>query len=190
VTLDPALRERVLSGSIQKHACPTCKQTFTIDTDLLYHDMKRKFMISYQSAPGGHTQPVDTRFLEGIGAMMSQYQLRFVITWNQLTEKIRIFEAGLDDAQIELMKLFVAQKAFGHVDFPDDTIYFAGKRQPLFGAGSLRFEIYQNGGLWATSEFPLAEYKKVADDAQKELGENYGAGEWKTVNQASIRPST
>src|SRR4051812_25886051 len=91
VTLDPGLRAGVFSRSIQEHPCPTCKHTFTVDADLLYHDMKRRFIISYQPAPDGHTRPVDTRFLEGISGLMSQYQLRFVTTGNEVREKILIF---------------------------------------------------------------------------------------------------
>lgn len=187
VTLDPTLRDRVLSGAIREHACPKCGQYLTINTDLLYHDMKRKFMVLYQVPKEGCAAPMDTRFLEGIGASMSDYQLRFVVTWNQLQEKIRIFEAGVDDTQIEFLKLFVADKVWGHVDFGDDAIYFVEKHEKLFGGGEIRFEIYQDGGLFSTCGFPMAEYEKIATQMQAQFGSNHGAGEWKTVNQATIR---
>ena len=83
VTLNPELRDRVLSDDTRKHACPKCLKQLTLDTDLLYHDMKRRFMISYQVARDGHTRPIDSRFLEAIGASMAEYQLRFVVSWNQ-----------------------------------------------------------------------------------------------------------
>jgi hypothetical protein len=81
----------------------------------------------------------------------------------------------------------IADKAFGHVDFPDDTIYFVGKHQKLLGGSELRFEIYQDGRLSSTCAFPLAEFEKIADPVRQQFGTNYGAGEWKTVNQATIR---
>ena len=187
ITLNPELRERVLSGDIRKHACPKCRQQLTIDTDLLYHDMSRKFMVSYQVAKDGQTHPIDSRLLEAISASMADYQLRFVVSWSQLPEKIRMFEAGLDDNQIELIKLIVANKAYGHVNFGDDCIYFLEKREKPLGEGEISFEVYQDGQLLGTCQYPLAEYNKVANQVQQQLGSNYGAGEWKTVNQASIR---
>jgi hypothetical protein len=106
---------------------------------------------------------------EGVGALMSDYQLRFVVTWNQLCEKNRIFEASIDDTQVEFIKVVIADKAFGHVDFGDDTIYFAEKHKKLLGGGGLRFEIYQNGRLASTREFPLTEYEKIAESMRQQL---------------------
>ena len=189
VTLNPELRERVLSGDIRKHACPKCRQQLTIDSDLVYHDMKRKFMICYQVQKDGHSRPIDSRVLEATPASMAEYQLRFVGSWNQLREKVAIFEACLDDNHIELIKLFVANKVYGDVNFGDDCIYFLEKREKLSGNGEISFEVYKDGKLFAACQYPLAEYNKVAKQAHQQLGNNYGAGEWKTVNQVSMRPN-
>ena len=41
VSLDPALREKVLSGEIFEWSCPQCGKAFSIRHDLLYHDMDK-----------------------------------------------------------------------------------------------------------------------------------------------------
>lgn len=47
VTLDPLLRDRLLSGDINVLSCDLCKNSALIQTPLLYHDMKREFCVQY-----------------------------------------------------------------------------------------------------------------------------------------------
>lgn len=148
VTVDPHMRDEVLDGTLQRRSCPKCGQNIVTDADLLYHDMKRQFMIYYQ-----------------------------------LCEKIRIFEAGLNDSHIEFIKMFVADRVYGHIDFEHDCIYFAGSRD----SGDLGFEVYQNGRLWRTCSWPISEYERVAAEVQQQVGDNFGAGQWKIVSQETIR---
>jgi hypothetical protein len=190
VTLDPWFREKVRSGEIRDHVCPRCSQTLTVNTDLLYHDMTRKFMISYHVVADGRTPSMSADFLGKSGAIFPDYRLRFVVSWNQLREKIAIFEVGLDDMIIEFIKLYVADQAYGHVDFADDTIYFLNKRETLVSTGDIAFEVYRDGKLLGIYGYPLSQYKEVAKQMEQEFGNNYQSGIWKMVNQATIREGT
>ena len=47
VSLDPKLRDKVLSGEIFDWTCPKCGEVVSLRHNLLYHDMKREFQIYY-----------------------------------------------------------------------------------------------------------------------------------------------
>ena len=186
VTLDPDLRKQVLSGEIRDHVCSRCDQKLTINRDLIYHDMNRKFMISYLATDDGRTRSMSTDFLSSSRSLFQNYRLRFVTSWNQLREKIAIFEADLDDTHIELIKFFIADKAYGHATFGDDNIYFLEKRQKSVGdEGDIGFEAYQEGNLLGVYRYPLREYEKIAEEMEQQFGQNYETGVWKMVNQAT-----
>ena len=189
-TLDPHLKDEIFSGELRRQQCPACEQQFEVDADLLYHDIERKLMIAYRTSAGGQVPSFRSSFLEKMAAALPLHQLRIVTSWNQLKEKILIFEAGLNDTAVEVIKLVVGERAYGHADFEDDCVFFVGARPKAGGAGELVFEAYQNGKLAAVMPVPMALYQQMYASAAEQFGEDYCTGEWKIVNQATIREGT
>lgn len=103
VSLNPELREKVLSGQIFDWVCPKCGESLSVRYDLLYHDMNKEFQIYYS--------PNNCTYINKmINDMLTKYPgmrklCRTVDSLNTLREKILIFEAGLNDIAIELAKL-------------------------------------------------------------------------------------
>ena len=81
VTLEPKLREKVLSGTIFDWVCPHCGESISIRYNMLYHDMDRGFQVYYSP-----NQCIETNRM-------------------MMREKICIFEGGLNDIAIELLKI-------------------------------------------------------------------------------------
>jgi hypothetical protein len=154
-----------------------------VDADLLYHDMDRKFMIFYRVINGDTIAAVSNLIEDGVP--FPNHQLRLVTSWGQLKEKIQIFEAGLDDNIVEFVNMFIGNQAYGQTLFGDDCIYFVEKREDSVHQ-DLGFVAYQNGMFLNGYRYPLAEYKRLASEIESQLGQNYGAGSWKVVNQANI----
>ena len=112
VSLDPQDKERVLNGSIWAFKCPKCGNETTILYPMLYHDMEKKLMIQLCSVDEVKTWSPFAGLPPGpVGDAMKKnmkgYNLRAVCDTNALREKIRIFDAGLDDLVIEIMKVMV-----------------------------------------------------------------------------------
>jgi len=104
-SLDPKLRDEVLSGHIFEWVCPQCGETLSIWYDLLYHDMKKEFQIYYSP-----TNCVGINKM--INDMLTKYPgmrklCRTTESLNALREKIYIFENGFNDIVIELAKLLI-----------------------------------------------------------------------------------
>lgn len=105
VSLDPELREKVLSGEIFRWACPKCGENITILHNLLYHDMKNDFQVYF--SPNDCAELNKT--LNGLMEKMpgARKTIRSVESLNALNEKILIFEEGLNDIAIELIKALI-----------------------------------------------------------------------------------
>jgi hypothetical protein len=139
VTIDPPLRERVLSGDIHRHTCPRCGQINVMRTPLLYHDTTCGFMVNFEMERPEKPITWNTKFLDDSARLLPQYQYRFVTSWEDLTEKITIFENGWDDTIIEVLKLVVTENVypFGSPEFTNCTVILQGTprdtRRTCFG---------------------------------------------------------
>ena len=103
VSANPDLKEKVRDGSVFVLECPYCGTKGLYSGHLLYIDPDAKLFFSLipEGFPGG--SPVDA---EG---RYSDFTTRLVRTPGELIEKICIFESGLDDAAIEMVKFVTAQ---------------------------------------------------------------------------------
>lgn len=111
-------QQKLLKGELFSHTCPECGCVISLSYPMLYHDMDRKFMIHL--CPVGEDveeciknikdaqKKIDEQFPEK--RVEKPYKMRIVSNENSMREKITIFEKGLDDRIIELLKLFFASR--------------------------------------------------------------------------------
>ena len=101
VTLDPELREKVLSGEIYKVVCPHCGEVEVSARPLLYHDMDKKFMI-YANTPAELLLIKDTVKNNQLAKefpkldITKDYTICGATGHFDLVTKITALEAGLD----------------------------------------------------------------------------------------------
>ncbi len=105
VGLHPEHKEKVLDYSIFKYQCPHCKKSDIVCHPVLYHDPENEIMIQVLWHEEEFGQPMDKE-LQSLIEVMGQknYRRREVFGYYELMEKIRIFDAGLDDFAISLIK--------------------------------------------------------------------------------------
>ena len=114
VTLDPKLRERVLSGEIFDWTCPKCGETISIRHNLLYHDMDKEFQVYYSPTECEALNDMMNETLAKFPGMRKT--IRTVDSLNALREKIYIFEEGLNDIAIELTKVVIKYDKHNSID--------------------------------------------------------------------------
>lgn len=142
---NPELRTRVLDETMFDWNCPECGYAARFLYPFLYHDPKRGFMV-YLSPNGGgcgcESADADSEFPQLAGLTK-----RLVATPEALKEKILIFEAGLNDYAVELVKLALAgvlDKKYGkktsagyfcYAEEPENEIVFSflleGEDEPV-----------------------------------------------------------
>lgn len=101
--VNPNLREQVLQETLFNWTCPACGYVAQMAYPCLYHDKGRKFMI-YLIPNGGKTE-LDAVDVDHAFPQIGYVQKRVVSSLAALKEKILVFEAGLDDRAVELVKL-------------------------------------------------------------------------------------
>ena len=140
VSTNPEVRDRVLCGAYFEWTCPECGKQFLIDDVFLYCDDIRRFMIYYVPGYKEAALPVPTLIRTEDGFDYENSTLRVTSQYLDLAEKIRIFEAGLDDRLVEAVKLYcdvnIAQSGA-----PADDILF----EEIDEDGTLFFSVYREG---------------------------------------------
>lgn len=113
VSDSPDLKADLLKGKINLFTCGTCGQKALFPSPLLYVDDEKELVISFSP------QEDETKRLllfeeikkssEKSGELKNypDYNLRFVTSYNELLEKILIFDSGMNDKVVEVIKLLV-----------------------------------------------------------------------------------
>lgn len=153
IASNPELREKVLKETLFDWDCPDCGYRMQLVYPCLYHDKSRKLMICV--APNGNTDALKN--LEEQFPQLSGIKKRLVLNLAELKEKVLIFEAGLDDVSVELVKFALTEivrkkhedkAAFGFFSTADEvsnhigfSFFFEGAEQPVYQG--TRMDVYQ-----------------------------------------------
>lgn len=109
----PELKEKLLSGELFLRECPHCGARNLAKWPLLYHDPAEKVMIWLS----GGSADTETRMQAAVaGEDFAGYNGRIVDTPGALLEKVKIFDAGLDDIALEMAKFITRQELRKDVD--------------------------------------------------------------------------
>lgn len=135
----PELKEKVINGSLFTWECPHCGRVNLICRPFLYHDPEEKLMLLLTDLP---LKSED---------LPEGYQGRLVRSVGDLMEKIKIFDAGLDDVVMEICKYVTLQELrkdvilkFFSIDGADSELTFtypeAGDMQMI----AVGFNVYED----------------------------------------------
>lgn len=113
--LDPEMFDKVRTGEAFMFHCPECGNKAGVDYGCLYHQMDDQMMIYYVTTPEGVQEAYnmfrgESKVSELLKKEQGNYLYRIVQSKNELREKLFIFDAGLDDRAIEIIKVFYTQK--------------------------------------------------------------------------------
>jgi len=136
---EPELKARAINGELFTWSCPVCGCTNLASYPLLYHDPDEKLLLVLSAAPlNAESCP------EG-------YVGRQVGTVGELIEKIKIFDAGLDDIVIEMCKYVTLQELgkqvelkFLKLDGADAEMTFTYPENGKMEMLSVGFNVYED----------------------------------------------
>lgn len=155
------LKEDILKGKVNIFRCASCGATALVPVPLLYHDEEKHLMISFSPCEEADkirlfNQVKETSRESGELSELSDYNLRFVCSYNEFLEKILIFDNGLSDKTIEVLKLLVLMQDSEKMD----------SRVCMFGkidADQIEFMVQdKKEGQIYTSRVPMETYNTVA----------------------------
>ena len=115
------LKEDLLKGKVNIFRCASCGAVALVPVPLLYHDEDKHLMISFSPCEDNDrlrlfNEVKETSRQSGELSELSDYNLRFVTTYNELLEKVLIFDSGLSDRAIEVLKLLILMQESDKMD--------------------------------------------------------------------------
>lgn len=177
------LKSDLMHGKVNMFHCPQCQHTALMPTPLLYHDEEKKLLISFSpcSDPIMKKQLYDnvlkTSKESGELKSFEGYNLRFITDYNELLEKILIFDSGMSDKTIEMIKLMILSQ---DIEKSVDRVCRFGKSD----SGVLEFMIYDaKENQTYTSSVPYETYETV-HQSLKESGVKPYSFTWEMVDGA------
>lgn len=174
------LKEDLLKGKVNIFRCSSCGAVVLVPMPLLYHDEDKRIMISFSPCEDSDrirlfNEVKETSRSSGELNELSDYNLRFVTTYNELLEKILIFDSELSDKVIEVLKLLILMQ---DSDKMDDRLCMFGKvdgEQIEFMVQDKKEEqIY-------TSRVPMDTYNTVFKSLKESGVKNYSF-DWEIVD--------
>lgn len=140
---NPELKERILNKDIFKFICPNCNKEYIVNYNMIYCDTNSKLTIHFVCDKNSLKKTIDLikeqDTLFNLDKELNQkYINRIVITADDLIEKIKINDSGLNDKLVEIIKaLYIKTIKKSNQDINIDIIYFDGMRKD--NRGILKF---------------------------------------------------
>ena len=179
---DPKLKQELLAGTLHSFTCEKCGHAAAIARTLLYRDRAKGVMIHWIVQP----DPVTT------SGMQLRYEesptCRLVRSRDDLLEKIRILDDGLDDRVVELAKYILGAQLAKERGADELRLWYLGPAKgSKRGVGDVEFVVECHGDH---DTFPvprgfLEEMKgKFAQNAPDPKTEH---GKWLEVDRAYVQ---
>ncbi|MDO4280327.1 MAG: CpXC domain-containing protein [Peptococcaceae bacterium] len=165
------LKARVKNYEIFKFTCPHCGSEQFVNYSFLYHDVKHRVLVYYcqdeEDAARAEAQCAET-------ACEAGYRRRVVMGADNLVEKVRIFDAALDDRVVEIYKILLFGEMRGQL-----LMLVGGENvETVFldehADGTLYFVFVAGNQAVAEVQFDRGVYQEVARRYKKAL-ENISA---------------
>ena len=135
----PEFKEKVRSGELFTWTCPHCGTANLLTVPFLYHDPSEHLMLVLSETP-----------LKADG-VPEGYVGRQVRSVGELVEKIKIFDAGLDDLTLELCKFVTCQELkkdvplkFVGTDGADGEMTFTYPEKGQMELVAVGFNVYED----------------------------------------------
>lgn len=157
---EPELKARVKDGSLFLWECPHCGKTNLSVGQTIYHDPEEKLMIWLLPeglVPEDKVRAVEES-LESAAETLEGYNFRRVGDVGSLIEKVNIFDAGLDDTVMEMVKyvtkMELAEKGgkplsdtpfkFYRMEGPDNELTFTFPSEGAMQGVQVGFNVYED----------------------------------------------
>lgn len=179
-SMDPEAKANLLNGKLLMFVCDRCTQAVMVNYPLLYHDPDRHLMIWLRASNDSDPLPTAKEF--PFGGIARHYHLRVVPEGRILVEKIRIFDAELDDRLVELVKVICRMNLAKQGYKPSDELFYISSEQTGTGKGTINLAWRSPAGSRDYCP-PFDIYDVLAREYCTEL-DSIKLGEWQKIDEA------
>lgn len=153
VTVDPNLKQSLLNGDLTTFRCNRCGHEAHVAYNCLYHDMDHSLAIWLKDEDNDESEAAKQVFLDATQLKTT----RTVRTLHELFDKIRLFDDGFDDFEIELFKFSTCVRKQLDLGLP---FHYSETHTSFFGRKSLVF-VVAGSGEFETISCSLKDYESA-----------------------------
>lgn len=175
------LKQDLLRGQVNMFRCPVCSYTALMPSPMLYHDEEKRLMISFSPC---NDELLKNQLFDNVQksskesgelSKLEGYNLRFITDYNELLEKILIFDNDMNDKTIEVIKLMILSQDLEKAQF---RVCRFGKLEN----DTIEFMIYDEKEKQTyTSSVPMETYNTVHTQLRETGVKTYSFG-WEMVD--------
>ncbi len=156
---NPEMKEAVRNDEAFRFHCGDCGASAMLNYNFLYHEPENRLFI-FCDADGSDYSEMRGVLTDQTNAF-KDYTRRIVLSYNDFKEKLLIFDAGLNDKIIEIMKSGIYANLEAHYkDKGIDEVFFATNEDGEHG-----FLLRKEGKMEAAMEFDRSLYDALAEKA-------------------------
>lgn len=156
---NPELKETVRNNETFTFRCENCGASALLNYNFIYHAPEEKLFMVCNADGSDYTVMKET--LTDRSNAFKEYTKRIVLSYNDFKEKLLIFDAGLNDKIVEIMKSGMYANVEAHYqDKEIDEIFFATNEDGEHG-----FILRGKGEMIGAIEFDRAFYDALVEKA-------------------------
>ena len=157
VTVDPHLKQSLVNGELTTFHCPNCSTETHLEFNCLYHDMDLQIALFLKYPNKEGKTLVESHSSNMFSKISESYKCRLVTSYHELLDKIRIFDDGFIDIEIELLKLLISIKVGIDIENP---FYYSGIESTFLKKKKLVFALLTDQGF-IKYKYPYKQYYKL-----------------------------
>ncbi len=186
VETDPRLKSKLMKRKLFQFCCPHCRTVMDREYDVLYHDMKKCFMVWLKHPAENGVMIMHSEALGFTDLHRPGYRLRLVTKYGALLEKIHCFDNDLDDRVIELVKGTVYHQLYAANLDSNAPFYFAGLQKSFWRKQEMNFvSVTSAGEHWY--HVPFSPMYDVATQQLRQICRTPApSNEWLLVNRTYL----
>ncbi len=175
-TCNPERAAQLATGQVFLHTCPKCGAMAPLDYPVFYIDRDRHVAAFYPAGEGdlealkqAFTQLIiKFRGIELATLGKGEFEVRLAAQRYEMVEKAAVWQAGLNDKVIELLKASLLEELAGR--YPDRTFVdaqFTGIVEHEGGERAIKFALFDEQDTQGTGiQVPYAAYRTLANDVE------------------------
>lgn len=179
---DADLKEEVLLKKLQSFYCSNCQAHYVLEKSFLYLDPDKKLLLYYcpnlkEMFQLGMLKEVFTlpkeiekEFPEQVQHLLKKedWTFRLCLEYNDLIEKVHLFDHALFDDVLEVLKLALRSRLAEEEKFTEKVYFLSGDAEKFV------FQVAYLEGEWESIELPTSMYMHAEKVLKKRLPEAKG----------------